>query len=182
MNHNAQQLLDNLLSYQFVPVLGKQWSNVGLFKEYARRMAWWAHHIGAVNNWITTNIAYVLELDEGLDVAPLRQLDAHLQTQHVYQPMSALLQAALMFAMVEDHDAITQFNFANPYDVLIKLYTRGGSIRWNEREFWEISGSFGVNSMDISTYRIAKPFISLEDEELDLVDNGDKHSNMSKLI
>ncbi len=182
MNHNAQQLLDNLLTYQFVPAMGKQWSHVGLFKEYARRMAWWAHHIGAVNNWITTNIPYVLELDDGLDVEPLKKLDAHLQSQNLFQPMSALLQAALMFAMVKDHHTIIQLNFANPYDVLIKLYTRGGSIRWNERGFWEISGSFGVNSVDISTYRIAEPFISLADEELDLVDNGDKQSNMSGLI
>jgi len=182
MNHNAQQLLDNLLTYQFIPVMGKQWSHVGLFKEYARRMAWWAHHIGAVNNWVTTNIPYVLELDEGLDVQPLQQLDAHLKTQNLNQPMFDLLQAALMFAMVEDDDIITQLNFENPYDVLIKLYTRGGFIRWNDRGFWEISGSFGVNRLDISTYRIAKPFISLEDEELDLVDNGDKQSNMSKLI
>lgn len=182
MNYKAQQLLDSLLTYNFVPVTKKQWSHVGLFKEYARRMALWADHIGAVNNWVTTNIAYVLELDKGLDSSPLQQLDAHLQTQTLYQPMPALLQSALMFAMVSDHKTITQSNLANPYDVLIKLYTRGGYMRWNQRGFWEISGSFGVNDLTISRYKTIDPFISLDDEELDLIDNGDKQSNMSNIL
>jgi|GEM_PF-1835055 len=181
MNRNAQELLDSLLTYHFVPVIDKQWSHVGLFKEYARRMAWWADHIGAVNNWLTTNIAYVLELDEGLDITPLQQLDTHLQTQPIHQPMSALLQSALMFAMVADDVQITQIQLANPYDALIKLYTRGGSIRWNQRGFWEISGAFGVNGLEMSTYKVIEPFISLNDEELDLVDHGDKQGNMTNL-
>ena len=181
MNHTSQQLLDSLLTYHFEPVMGKPWSHVGLFKEYARRMAWWASHIGAVNNWLTTNIAYVLELDEGLDVRPLQQLDSYLQTQTLYQPMPALLQSALMFAMVADDKQIIQYDLPNPYEALIKLYTRGGSIRWNQRGHWEISGTFGVNGMNMASYKVIKPFISLDDEELDLIDHGDKQGNMSNL-
>lgn len=182
MNHNTQELLDRLLTYHFTPVASKQWSHVGLFKEYARRMAWWADHIGVVDNWLTTNIVYVLELDEALDIIPLQQLDAHLQTQVLYQPMPALLQAALMFAMVADRKEITHFDLANPYDVLIKLYTRGGYVRLNQRGFWEVSGAFGVSSMDISTYKTLDPFTTLDDEELNLIDNGDKQSNMPNML
>jgi hypothetical protein len=66
--------------------------------------------------------------------------------------------------------------------VLIKLYTRGGYMRWNQRGFWEISGAFGVNDLTISTYKTIDPFISLDDEELDLIDSGDKQSNMSNIL
>lgn len=179
MNDNAQQLLDSLLSYHFVPAPDKQWSHVGLFKEYARRMAWWADYLGAVNNWLTSNLAYVLELDDGLERSPLQQLDAHLQAQTLYQPMPALLRAALMFAMVADHEMITRVNLANPYDALIKLYTRGGYMCWNPRGFWEISGAFGVSNMNIPTYKTSAPFIALDDEELDLIDKGDKQNHIS---
>jgi hypothetical protein len=182
MTQTSQHLLDSLVTYHFVPVIDKKWSHVGLFKEYARRMAWWADHLGAVNNWLITNIAYVLELDEELDIVPLQQLDAHLQTQNLNDPMPALLQSALMFAMVSDHGMIKQVELENPYEVLVKLYTRGGAFRWNQRGFWEISGSFGVNGMEMATYKVSEPFISLNDEELDLVDNGDKESNMSSLF
>ena len=181
MNKSANQLLDSLLSYQFTPVIDKQWSHVALFKEYARRMAWWADAIGVFDNWLITNITYVLELDEGLDESKLQQLDTYLQTQALYQPMPTLLQSALMFEMVSEHDTITQFNLANPYSALVKLYTRSGYIRWNPKEFWEVSGSFGIGGVDIHSYKISTPFVSLDDEELDLIDHGDKQTDMPNL-
>lgn len=173
MNREAQQLLDSLLSYQFNPTVGKPWSHVALFKEYTRRMAWWADALGIVDNWMTLNIAYVLELDDDLEDEPLQKLDAHLQSQPLYRPMPGLLTATLMFAMVAEKEAITQYGLENPYDALIKLYTRGGYIRWNQRGFWEVSGAFGVGGVDMPTYKIVKPYVALDDEELDLLDNDD---------
>jgi len=181
MNDNAQQLLDSLLAYQFAPAIGKQWSHVALFKEYARRMAWWADKIGPGDNWLTANIPYVLELDDGLDPSPLQKLDTHLQTQQLYQPMPALIQAGLMYAMLQDNPQLADYELESPYEALIKLYTRGGHIRWNQRGFWEVSGSFGVGGIDISTYKRTQPFVALDDEELDLIDKGDSNDNMPKL-
>lgn len=181
MKDTAQQLLDSLLSYEFTPVIGKQWSHVALFKEYVRRMAWWADAIGLGDNWLTANIPYVLELDEGLDSASLQKLDNHLQAQQLYQPMPALIQAGLMYTMVADNVAIAEHNLENPYDALIKLYTRGGHFRWNQRGFWEVSGAFGVGGIDIATYKRPSPFVALNDEELDLIDKGDAEDNMPRL-
>lgn len=181
MNDTAQQLLDSLLAYQFTPIVGKPWSHVALFKEYVRRMAWWADAIGLGDNWLTANIPYVLELDDGLDPAPLQKLDNHLQSQALYQPMPALIQAGMMYAMVKDHEAIQKHNLENPYDALIKLYTRGGHIRWNQKGFWEVSNAFGVGGIDMATYKRPTPFVALDDEELDLIDKGDSNDNMPKL-
>lgn len=181
MNDHAQQLLNSLLNYTFKPALSKQWSHVALFKEYVRRMAWWADAIGLRESWLTANIPYVLELDEGLDPSPLQMLEHHLQTQSLHQPMPALIQAGLMYMMVAERKAIKEHHLDNPYDALIKLYTRGGYIRWNQRGFWEVSGSFGVGGIDISTYKRSTPFVALDDEELDLIDKGDSNDNMPKI-
>lgn len=178
MNTESQQLLDSLLSYQFAPALGKPWSHVALFKEYLRRMAWWASALGLVDNWITANIIYIMELDESLDAQPLQRLDKHLQSQSLYQPMPALLQASLMFAMTFDHPQVKEFQLENPYAALIKLYTRGGYIRWNQRGFWEVSGAFGVGNIDIPSYKRPMAFVTLDDEELELIDKGDQETNI----
>ncbi len=181
MNDNAQQLLDSLLAYEFTPAIGKPWSHVALFKEYVRRMAWWADAIGLGDNWLTANIPYVLELDEGLAPSPLQKLDAHLQKQQLYQPMPALIQAGLMYTMLADKNDIQKHNLDNPYDALIKLYTRGGHMRWNQRGFWEVSGAFGVGGIDIATYKRPTPFVAVDDEELDLIDKGDAEDSMPQL-
>lgn len=173
MKREAQQLLDSLLSYQFRPSVGKPWSHVALFKEYTRRMAWWADALSVMDNWVTLNIAYVLELDDEISDEPLQKLDRHLQSQALYQPMPNLLMATMMYAMVADEDIITQYGLENPYDALVKLYTRGGYIRWNQRGFWEVSGAFGVGGIDLATYKLPKPFVALDNEELDLLDNDD---------
>lgn len=178
MNKDAQHVLDSLLSYQYTPITGKPWSHVALFKEYTRRMAWWADALGIYDNWLTMNIAYILELDEGLDDKPLQKLDAHLQTQTLYQPMPALLQATLMFAMVTNSKVIKAYKLENPYDALLKLYMRGGHIRWNQRGFWEVSNAFGIGGIDLASYRIGKQFVALDDDELNLIDNDDTQSLM----
>lgn len=178
MNTEANQLLESLLSYEFVPVMGKPWSHVALFKEYVRRMAWWADALGLVDNWLTANIVYILELDESLDPAPLQELDAHLQSQALYQPMPALLQASLMFTMASNHKEVEQHQLENPYAPLVKLYTRGGHIRWNQRGFWEVSNAFGVGNIDIASYKRPVPFVMLDDEELELIDKGDTQTNI----
>ena len=178
MNDNAQQLLDSLLAYEFEPVIGKPWSHVALFKEYVRRMAWWADAVGLGDSWLTANIPYVLELDDGLDLSPVQQLDEHLQKQSLHQPMPALIQAGLIFTMVSGEDAIQKHDLDNPYDALIKLYTRGGHFRWNQRGFWEVSNAFGVGGIDIATYKRPTPFVALDDEELNLIDKGDAEDNM----
>lgn len=173
MNDEAKQLLDSLLSFQFLPTTGKPWSHVALFKEYARRMAWWADTLGVIDNWLTMNICYVLELDEDLESQPLIQLDEHLQTQVLYQPMPTLLQSGLMFAMIADRDDVKQYNLPNPYEVIVKLYTRGGFIRWNPKGFWEVSSAFGIGNITLESYKISKSFVSLDDAELNLIDQED---------
>lgn len=176
LNTSAQQLYDSLLAYQFMPTKGKQWSHVALFKEYARRMAWWADALGVIDNWFLMNIAYVLELDENLNDLPLHKLDAHLQSQSLPSPMSDLLNATLMFAMVSEDEMIKQFQLQNPYDALVKLYMRGGYLRWNDRGFWEVSGAFGISGMERATYKVSTPFVSLNDEELNFIDKGDTYT------
>lgn len=176
MNVKAQALYDSLLANQFIPVSTKRWSHVALFKEFARRMSWWADSLGVLHNWLMMDIPYILELDELIDVGSMQKLDAHFKLQSLEQPMPTLLQSAFAFESLADHTEIKRFAHTNPYEPIIKLYLRGGYFIWNSRGFWEVSGAFGVGGIDIDTYKKPKPFVSMDEEELNLLDNENEPS------
>lgn len=174
MNQTTQALLNRLIQHQYVPANNKRWSHVALFKEHARRMAWWADALGVADNWLLGDFARLIDPKARLEDEAVAQLQSYLQSTTLIEPMPDVLFSALRWTAVADAGAVEAYDLPAPYDAAIMLHLRGGFFRWNNRGFWEVSAAFGVGSVDIPSYKTKKAFVMLEEEELNLLDNEDE--------
>ena len=174
MNQPSRALLNRLTAHQYLLVNDKRWSHVALFKEHARRMAWWADTLNVTENWLLGDFARQVEPQIRLDDRAIAQLQSYLQSTQVVEPMPDVLFAALRWSAIAESDAVQAYDLPSPYDAAVMLHLRGGFFRWNKRGFWEVSAAFGVGGVDIPSYKLNKAFVMLEEEELNLLDNEDE--------
>lgn len=174
MNPATQTLLNRLTSYQYITSNSKRWSHVALFKEHARRMAWWADALNLSDSWILGDFARFVKASSRPDDAAVAKLQSHLHSLQLVDPMPDILFSALRWSAIADSEQVKAYDLPEPYDAAIMLYLRGGFFRWNQRGFWEVSAAFGVGGVDIASYKTNKTFVTLDEEELNLLDNEDE--------
>jgi hypothetical protein len=147
---------------------------VALFKEHARRMAWWADTLDVSDDWLLGDFARLIDSKSRLDDKAVSQLQSYIQASQLVEPMPDILFSALRWSAIAESDKVTALDLPAPYDAAVMLHLRGGFFRWNQRGFWEVSAAFGVGGVDIATYKTNKAFVMLEEDELNLLDNEDE--------
>jgi hypothetical protein len=108
------------------PEFKRQASQVALFREYLRLMALWAEALKCETVWPFFDVAALLfperfntEFEPDLQFPPLRQLGGAFR---------AALTATVHFAEVEDSAEVRARGLPDPYEPLVRLFERGGSV------------------------------------------------------
>lgn len=152
-------------------------SHAYLLREYFRRSALWATSLGVSNKWPFFDISKYL--DENYEISEFQKLEEALEERYLDSYVIDTCQWSVKIVGMNDTKKYLDLHLPAPYEPLIRMYERGGSIR-RENCFINIFYA-GVPLKSIEEHIQSKPLLDLSDEALDQLDKEENQGRQTKM-
>ncbi|GAB4211616.1 MAG: hypothetical protein OHK0022_46360 [Roseiflexaceae bacterium] len=146
----------------------REGSNLGLLREYFRRMAHWGRALNCVDQWPFFDVAAQIDPAARVDPAIIHLLHERLQSQPASTRMAQTCEWFLHWSLIAGRPEVQRFGLLPPYDPLILMYERGGSFH-SEHGFYYV-GSAGMSRGLPKDYTSTEPIVPLDPQVLDAYD------------
>ncbi len=175
-SNNAEQMLERLLSVRWENTISHAPSNMVLAREYLRRSALWAKTLDCTAKWPLFDVAFEIDSSIRADESMIRKAADHL-AQRKLSTLNWVFKTCLWslhWSTLVDSKGTGQFNLPIPYEPMLVIYERGGSIT-AESHMIDSSGVMGFTRGTLQQYLLAEvPYVELDEEQLDKLDKDNR--------
>lgn len=176
INHDeVDQVIGRITTVDWQLEPQKAESHLHLTLEYFRRTALWANALECTNEWPFFDVAKHVSPSERVSLEQVERIRRHLEQFAIGFLLRGILEWSLHWAKVKN-TTVAKLGFPDPYEPMLIVYERGGTIYPEHGHQIDISRRKGFLKRTWDYY-IEKPsYVLLDKTILDELDEGENRN------